>query len=70
MENASLRALLRTSKATITMLQQELKDKDTTDGRSPGLVLGEQWKLTAGPQKQKQSTVSGTQWAVNRMLQY
>ncbi|KAI8096734.1 formin homology 2 domain-containing protein [Halteromyces radiatus] len=56
MENASLRALLRTSKATIAMLQQELKDKDTSDGKSPGLVLGNEWKLSSGISKHKQQS--------------
>ncbi|KAI7869247.1 hypothetical protein BDF14DRAFT_1951245 [Spinellus fusiger] len=53
MENASLRALLRTSRNTIAMLQEQLKEKnDSSDtssissASSPRLVLGNSWKMS------------------------
>ena len=56
MEVAALRALLKTSRNTIAMLQEQLREKeegaDTATGdqpHSPGLVLGENWKTTSGP---------------------
>ncbi|KAG0177062.1 hypothetical protein DFQ29_005302 [Apophysomyces sp. BC1021] len=53
MENASLRALLRTSKNTISMLQDQLKEKDElaenngiATSNNSGLVLGDNWKMS------------------------
>ncbi|KAI8143924.1 hypothetical protein BJV82DRAFT_609883 [Fennellomyces sp. T-0311] len=49
-ENASLRELLKTSRSTIAMLQERLRDFDAItetveDPLVPGLVLGEEWKM-------------------------
>lgn len=49
MELASLRALLKTSRNTITMLQEKLKQyEDGSDDQpvSNGLVLGNDWKMS------------------------
>ncbi|KAI8072909.1 formin homology 2 domain-containing protein [Gongronella butleri] len=52
MENASLRALLRTSRNTIANLQQQLalqQDDESVDGAAPSktpLVVGQDWKFS------------------------
>lgn len=49
-ENASLRELLKTSRSTIAMLQERLREIDAITEREeepnvPGLVLGNEWKM-------------------------
>ncbi|KAI9317621.1 hypothetical protein BX666DRAFT_1857292, partial [Dichotomocladium elegans] len=49
-ENASLRELLRTSRSTIAMLQERLREMDAITETEeepfvPGLVLGNEWKM-------------------------
>lgn len=49
-ENASLRELLKTSRSTIAMLQERLREVDAITEREeepnvPGLVLGNEWKM-------------------------
>ena len=64
-ENASLRELLKTSRSTIAMLQERLREMDAITEREedpsvPGLILGEEWKMarkkfiTINPKQQNQ----------------